>query len=1167
MNDEKKTKAQLIKELAELRQQNVELESSETKSQPSGVSSSSLSLREIAATIDVIPLPATLIDTQEIIVSVNPAFVDYANRRGYGFRKEDRIGHPITTFAVTEESRIPLESLLHALWQQGEPQHCSWRSEDEQGTPCYNDIHADVLRDAEGQIIGALILREDETERIRQERRKAGLERVRNALWRMSGSQDIHQVLQVVYQGLKDLCPAIAACSVQVVDAEKGDGMSYQISERRVHEIYSGPVAGTPVEECWREQHIIYRPDLKHEDPYGEAELIWDETVGYSSAVRSVLDVPFSQGTLAVNSPEPNAFSQEDIEFLQEMAKVLSEGLTRMEDLQSLEQRNRELEDKERLLTAFQQMGQIILSSLDREQILDNLALQVIQANIFRSLMIALVDEETRTVEVVRSYHCITTEGAITPGRSIKRGKDIEGLTHSLEDENELTVRTIRRGELLVHEEWGGNLTQEPENPDDQNKVAYFIPIQKQDTVLGVLATASRRDEKEEMLVKIDAMEPLVDQVAIALEHARFYKDIQREITERQQSEGALRESEERFKQFFDHAPVYCYMISPDGKVMDINKSALKALGYEREEIIGKPFLATIYAPSSQEKAKELFQTWRKTGQLDNEELEIMTQDGTERTVLLSVDAVRDAAGEIIHSISVQRDITERKQNKEIIQQQNKFLNNVIESLSHPFYVIDANTYRIMMANSATRWGELSEDSTCYALTYKRNKPCDGREHLCPLKMIKESKKPVLVEHVHYDEDGNARDVEIHAYPLFGKNGEVEKVIEYSMDITERKQMEEEIRKVHNLESLGLLAGGIAHDFNNVLTGVIGNLALLLRLIDKDSEEYEIAMEAKNAADKTEDLTQQLMTFAGGGSPVKETASIEELLRDATELSLHGSNTKPVYHFPEGLLSVDVDTGQIGQVIQNLVLNADQAMPEGGILKVSAENVEVSDEEPLPLEAGFNVKISIEDQGIGMSDNILGKIFDPYFSTKQAGHGLGLSIVHSIVSRHDGHITVSSEVGVGTTFNIYLPASEKQPVTVTEEEPELARGTGRILLMDDQETIHRTVGRMLKELGYDVDAAYEGTEALQAYKEAWAADKPYGVVIMDLTIPGGMGGEEAVVKLHEIDPQARVIVASGYSNDPVMANYADYGFCAMLKKPVDLHELVDTVQKVMSGSM
>ena len=377
--------------------------------------------------------------------------------------------------------------------------------------------------------------------------------------------------------------------------------------------------------------------------------------------------------------------------------------------------------------------------------------------------------------------------------------------------------------------------------------------------------------------------------------------------------------------------------------------------------------------------------------------------------------------------------------------------------------------------------------------------------------------------------------------------------------------MEEEVRRAHNLESLGLLAGGIAHDFNNVLTGVMGNLALLLRFLDKDSEEYEIASEAKQAADRTKDLTQQLMTFSKGGAPVKETASIEELIRETTGMSLHGANTKPEFHFSDDLSSVDVDTGQIGQVIQNFVLNADQAMPNGGTLKISAENIEISDEDLLPLEAGTYVKVFIEDQGVGIPESILNQVFDPYFSTKETGHGLGLSITYSIIQRHNGHITVSSEVGVGTTFEFYLPASEKQAITVTETEHELARGTGRILLMDDEETIHRMVGRTLKGLGYDVESAYDGDEALQMYKTVLGSDKPFDIVIMDLTIPGGMGGKEAVGNLLEIDSKAQVLVSSGYSNDPVMANFTDYGFAGKVSKPVDIQELANTVKRILTG--
>ncbi len=216
-------------------------------------------------------------------------------------------------------------------------------------------------------------------------------------------------------------------------------------------------------------------------------------------------------------------------------------------------------------------------------------------------------------------------------------------------------------------------------------------------------------------------------------------------------------------------------------------------------------------------------------------------------------------------------------------------------------------------------------------------------------------------------------------------------------------------------------------------------------------------------------------------------------------------------------------------------------------------------------DSGRYVKISVADQGIGIPGTVLPNIFNPYFSTKQAGHGLGLAISHSIIARHDGYITVSSEVGEGATFDIYLPAADKQAVTVVEPEKlEVVCGTGRILLMDDEETIHRTVGRILKVLGYEVDSVDDGDEALQAYKASLDEGKAYDVVIIDLTIPGGMGGKEAVAMLHELDPQARAIVSSGYFHDPVMANYADYGFCARISKPVDLEELIDTVQRVMT---
>lgn len=412
--------------------------------------------------------------------------------------------------------------------------------------------------------------------------------------------------------------------------------------------------------------------------------------------------------------------------------------------------------------------------------------------------------------------------------------------------------------------------------------------------------------------------------------------------------------------------------------------------------------------------------------------------------------------------------------------------------------------------------------------------------------------------------DGAIFPVIIHSTPIIREGAPVG-LRGIVIDITERRRLEEEVRRAHNLESLGLLAGGIAHDFNNILTGITGNLGLLRMRLGEDSEASSIITEAQLAADRTRSLTGQLITFAKGGAPSQVTASIEGVIREATSLSLHGSNTRSEYHFPRDLRSALIDTAQIGQVVQNLVLNADQAMPDGGILKISAQNVEISEGDPLPLSPGWYVRASLEDQGAGIPQDILPRVFDPYFTTKPTGHGLGLSISHSIVSRHAGHITVRSVAGEGTTFEFYLPASETAAEPMAEQQGDIPRGTGRILLMDDEPIFRSTVGKMLEALGYEVENAGDGTEALQTYQDSMSQGNPFDVVIMDLTIPGGMGGEAAVARLHQIDPQARAIVASGYAADPVMTNFADYGFSGRVPKPVGMRELADTVRTVLSG--
>jgi CheY-like chemotaxis protein len=289
------------------------------------------------------------------------------------------------------------------------------------------------------------------------------------------------------------------------------------------------------------------------------------------------------------------------------------------------------------------------------------------------------------------------------------------------------------------------------------------------------------------------------------------------------------------------------------------------------------------------------------------------------------------------------------------------------------------------------------------------------------------------------------------------------------------------------------------------------------------------------------------------------------LIRNSAEFSLSGSNVGCEFSIADDLLVVEVDEGQIGQVIHNVVVNADQAMPTGGTIKIRAENVTVGQKTPLPLKEGKYVRVSIADPGIGITEKYLSRIFDPFYTTKEKGSGLGLSTSHTIISQHDGTITVDSEVGVGTTFRIFLPASEKRPAIEKEDFKKLKTGQGRILLVDDDESVRSSAGRMLKRLGYQVECAGDGAEGIRLYEEAMERELPFDIILMDLTIPGGMGGKEAIQKLRKIDPGAKAIVSSGYSDDRVLSKFEEYGFCGAVTKPYKIDDLAELIHKAVYG--
>ena len=384
-------------------------------------------------------------------------------------------------------------------------------------------------------------------------------------------------------------------------------------------------------------------------------------------------------------------------------------------------------------------------------------------------------------------------------------------------------------------------------------------------------------------------------------------------------------------------------------------------------------------------------------------------------------------------------------------------------------------------------------------------------------------------------------------------------------DITSRKRMENELLKVEKLESLGILAGGIAHDFNNILSAILGNVSLAKLLVQPEEKLYTYINNAETACARARDLTQQLLTFAKGGAPVKKTSSIAQLLNETAGFALRGSNVRCEFQIAEDLWTAEVDEGQISQVIHNLVINADQAMPEGGALKVRAENILVNGQQNIPLPEGKYIAVAVSDQGIGIPKEYITKIFDPFFTTKQKGSGLGLASCYSILVNHGGYITAASEPGAGSTFTFYLPASAEK-IEHKEVAGEVnSDGKGRILVMDDEDIIRDMAQELLSGLGYEVELAGDGAEALNRYQEARASGAPVDAVIMDLTIPGGMGGEEAIQKLLAVDPEARAIVSSGYSNNPIMADYKKYGFSGVLAKPYKIAELSAVLQSVMNG--
>jgi PAS domain S-box-containing protein len=647
------------------------------------------------------------------------------------------------------------------------------------------------------------------------------------------------------------------------------------------------------------------------------------------------------------------------------------------------------------------------------------------------------------------------------------------------------------------------------------------------------------------------------------------------DITERKRAEQALRGSEAKFRGLFENVLEGVYQTTPDGKIISVNPALVRMLGYESEADLRAVNIGQDLYVHPEER-KRMTDRLETRGELRNAELTLRRKDGRQIIVLENARAVRDDHGQVLYYEGTLTDITERKRADQALQE---LLENIQQAKEEWEITADSLPELVLLCDDRGRI--IRANRTVEAWNLGRVAEMKGRgvhEFLhsdCPgtdcylnafwQQACQQAAHHQPASHEAYD-DILKRHLQVWVRPSTTptKRLAAHFTVVIVRDITERKRMEEELLKARKLESIGLLAGGIAHDFNNILMGILGNISVAKMCASPGDDLHNILVAAEKAALRAKDLTQQLLTFSKGGAPLKKTAAIAEIIKDSADFALRGSNVGCEFSIPETLWSVEVDEAQMSQVISNLIINADQAMPDGGVIRLRAQNVTVSAGDLSALKPGRYVKIAIEDHGIGIRPEHLPKIFDPYFTTKQKGTGLGLATAYSIIQKHDGHITVESQLGVGTVFTLYLPATVAEtPIKTAAEAPPVVH-QGYVLVMDDEDIVRDVTGKMLTKLGYDVVFARDGAEAIDAYRTAQANGQPFDVIIMDLTIPGGMGGKEAIKRLLDINPQAKVIVSSGYSNDPVMANFKDYGFCDVVAKPYKIQELSQALHRVIS---
>lgn len=637
------------------------------------------------------------------------------------------------------------------------------------------------------------------------------------------------------------------------------------------------------------------------------------------------------------------------------------------------------------------------------------------------------------------------------------------------------------------------------------------------------------------------------------------------DITSVQKAEEALRTSEEKYRTLVNTVSLGIQISDPEGRIILSNPAHQAMHGLPADQILGRFVWDFI---EDEPKKRELQEYYGYIIERQPKPVPYFTTnrtaDGREIQVEVDWNYMRDGHGAIYAVCAIIHDVTDRINAERTLKASEHKCRSVMEACPDGIHLYRLEPDGRLIFSGSNQAANRILNLDCGQFIGKTLEEAfpgaAGTELPGRYREACTSGTAWHAEEVPYQDDRFSGTFEIHAFQT-----EPGKMAVFFRDVTAKIRMLEELQKNQKLESVGILAGGIAHDFNNLLTAIIGNISMA-KLFAQSNPAKVVARlnDAENASIRARDLTQQLLTFSRGGAPVRCTAAITDVIRESTSFMLSGSNVKCRLLVPDDIWPVDIDVGQISQVIQNVVKNSDQAMPEGGTIIIRGENVVIDAAHGLPLRAGRYVHLSLADDGIGIPTKYLAKVFDPYFSTKQEGSGLGLAACHSIISHHDGLITVESEYGSGATFHIYLPASTGTPLPKTAVTGKTRRSGEKILIMDDDEGVLTVAVNMLTIMGYKTETARDGAEAVSLYKQAMAAGQPFDAVLLDLTIPGGMGGREAMRQLAILDPKARAIVSSGYTNDPVMTDYRAYGFRGMVTKPYTMEQLGQSLRDLFN---